>query len=112
MYSICGQHAVSFFVNSSAQHRENEAEPDSNENKISKARFKSGPNVPCQSAQTDKSVSSVIHVHVYVHNIIFLWKCGHCQLCSMLMCQNDMLEVFPCLSCVDRKKRKNRPYRI
>ena len=28
-YSICGQHAVSFFLNSSAQHRENEAEPDS-----------------------------------------------------------------------------------
>ena len=30
--SICGQHAVSFFLNSSAQHRENEAESDSNEN--------------------------------------------------------------------------------
>ena len=53
-YSICGQHAVSFFLNSSAQHRENEAEPDSNGNK----NFQSGPNVPCQSAQTDKSVSS------------------------------------------------------
>ena len=53
-YSICGQHAVSFFVNSSAQHRGNEAEPDSNENK----NFQSGPNVPCQSAQTDQSVSS------------------------------------------------------
>ena len=33
-----------------------------------------------------------------------LWKCGHCQLCSMLICHNAMLEVFPCLSCVDRKK--------
>ena len=54
MYSICGQHAVSFFLNSSAQHRGNEAEPDSNGNK----NFQSGPNVPCQSAQTDKSVSS------------------------------------------------------
>ena len=54
IYSICGQHAVSFFLNSSAQHRENEAEPDSNGNK----HFQSGPNVPCQSAQTDKSVSS------------------------------------------------------
>ena len=54
VYSICGQHAVSFFLNSSAQHRENEAEPDSNGNK----NFQSGPNVPCQSAQTDKSVSS------------------------------------------------------
>ena len=53
-YSICGQHAVSFFLNSSAQHRENEAEPESNGNK----NFRSGPNVPCQSAQTDKSVSS------------------------------------------------------
>ena len=29
-HSICGQHAVSFFLNSSAQHRGNEAEPDSN----------------------------------------------------------------------------------
>ena len=47
MYSICRQHAVSFFVNSSAQHRKNEAEPDSIENKISKARFKLGPKVPC-----------------------------------------------------------------
>ena len=45
---------VSSFVDSSAQHRENEAEPDSNGNK----NFPSGPNVPCQSAQTDKSVSS------------------------------------------------------
>ena len=54
IYSICGQHAVSFFLNSSAQHRGNEAEPDSNGNK----NFQSGPNVPCQSAQTDKSVSS------------------------------------------------------
>ena len=44
----------SFFVNSSAQHRGNEAEPDSNGNK----NFQSGPIVPCQSAQTDKSVSS------------------------------------------------------
>ena len=34
IYSICGQRAVSFFVNSPAQHRENEAEPDSNENKM------------------------------------------------------------------------------
>ena len=34
IYSICGQHAVSFFLNSSAQHRENEAEPDSNNNII------------------------------------------------------------------------------
>ena len=48
--SICGQYAVSFFVNSSTQHRGNEAEPDSNGNK----NFQSGPNVPCQSAQTDK----------------------------------------------------------
>ena len=54
IYSICGQHAVSFFLNSSAQHRGNEAEPDSNGNK----NFQSGLNVPCQSAQTDKSVSS------------------------------------------------------
>ena len=45
---------VSSFVDSSAQHRGNEAEPDSNGNK----NFQSGPNVPCQSAQTDKSVSS------------------------------------------------------
>ena len=45
---------VSSFVDSSAQHRRNEAEPDSNGNK----NFQSGPNVPCQSAQTDKSVSS------------------------------------------------------
>ena len=54
IYSICGQHAVSFFLNTSAQHRGNEAEPDSNGN----TNFQKGPNVPCQSAQTDKSVSS------------------------------------------------------
>ena len=47
---------VSSFVDSSAQHRENEAEPDSNGNK----NFQSGPNLPCQSAQTDKSVSSAL----------------------------------------------------
>ena len=47
---------VSSFVDSSAQHRGNEAEPDSNGNK----NFQSGPNVPCQSAQTDKSVSSAL----------------------------------------------------
>ena len=41
-------------VDSSAQHRGNEAEPDSNGNK----NLQSGPNVPCQSAKTDKSVSS------------------------------------------------------
>ena len=45
---------VSSFVDSSAQHRGNEVEPDSNGNK----NFQSGPNVPCQSARTDKSVSS------------------------------------------------------
>ena len=36
IYSICGQHAISFFLNSSAQHRGNEAEPDSNGNKNAK----------------------------------------------------------------------------
>ena len=56
-YSQSSQSAdrtVSAFVDSSAQHRGNEAEPDSNGNK----NFQSGPNVPCQSAQTEKSVSS------------------------------------------------------
>ena len=48
-----------------------------------------------------------IVIHVHVHNRIFLWKYGHCQLCSMVICQNAMLEIFPCLSCVDRKKLKN-----
>ena len=31
VYSICGQHPVSFFMNSSTQNRENEAKRDSNE---------------------------------------------------------------------------------
>ena len=43
---------VLFELISAAQR--NEAEPDSNGN----INFQSGPNVPCQSAQTDKSVSS------------------------------------------------------
>ena len=58
--------AVSSFVDSSTQLRENEAEPDSNENKFSKARYKPGPSVPSQSAQTDKSVSSTIHTMMYI----------------------------------------------
>ena len=53
-YTQSADRTVSSFVNSPAQHRGNEAEPDSNGNK----NFQSGPNVPCQSAQTDKSVSS------------------------------------------------------
>ena len=46
-YSICAQRAVPYFVDSSVQHRENEAEPDSNEtkNQVSKTRFKPGSNV-------------------------------------------------------------------
>ena len=54
IYTQSADRTVSSFVDSSAQHRGNEAEPDSNGNK----NFQSGPNVPCQSAQTDKSVSS------------------------------------------------------
>ena len=54
VYTQSADRTVSSFVDSSAQHRGNEAEPDSNGNK----NFQSGPNVPCQSAQTDKSVSS------------------------------------------------------
>ena len=53
-YTQSADRTVSSFVDSSAQHRGNEAEPDSNGNK----NFQSGPNVPCQSARTDKSVSS------------------------------------------------------
>ena len=53
-YTQSADRTVSSFVDSSAQHRGNEAEPDSNGNK----NFQSGPNVPCQSAQTDKSVRS------------------------------------------------------
>ena len=37
------ERTVSSFVDSSAQHRGNEAEPDSSGNK----NFQSGPNVPC-----------------------------------------------------------------
>ena len=50
---------LSSFVDSLAQHRENKAEPDSTEKYMfSKSRFKPDPNIPCQSVQTDKSVSS------------------------------------------------------
>ena len=50
-FEACGvtqsaDRTVSSFVDPSAQHSGNEAEP------------KPSPNVPCQSAQTDKSVSS------------------------------------------------------
>ena len=88
MYSICGQHAVSFFLNSSAQHRGNEAEPDSNGNK----NFQPGPNVPCQSAQTDKSVSNA-YVCIFARTrglIVFisitLDAIGLLFLCYILLC--------------------------
>ena len=58
IYSICGQHAVSFFLNSSAQHRGNEAEPDSNGNK----NFQSGPNVP-----EKKNIYIYIFFHQWLH---------------------------------------------
>ena len=42
-----------------------------------------------------------------VHNRLFYGNAGTVNYAAcMLICQNAMLEVFPCFSCVDRKKKK------
>ena len=46
----------------------------------------------------------VIHVHVHVHNIFGNAGTVNYAACSFV--KNAMLAVFPCLSCVDRKKDK------